>query len=130
MFKPRCQLFCLPPTTHMLLKGQLVHKRISSRLLLEFSHLHSSCNQRGYFRQKTCVDGLSFVLAGLPDDKAWGKKRKQFYGADVDADIGKFCEGFSCVFSNMRRFHAKWHSQICKQSQMSRILTVCDRCGI
>ena len=29
------------------------------------------------------------MLIGLPDEKAWGKKRKQFYGADVDDNIGK-----------------------------------------
>ncbi len=29
------------------------------------------------------------VFAELLDDKAWGQKRKQFYGADVDADIGQ-----------------------------------------
>ena len=30
-----------------------------------------------------------FMLSGLPDQKAWGKKRKQFYGADVDDNIGE-----------------------------------------
>ena len=29
------------------------------------------------------------MLSGLPDQKAWGKKRKQFYGADVDDNIGE-----------------------------------------
>lgn len=31
-----------------------------------------------------------FYLVGLPDLKAWGKKRSKFYGADIsDDDIGK-----------------------------------------
>ena len=29
------------------------------------------------------------MLSGLPDQKAWGKKRKQFYGADVGDNIGE-----------------------------------------
>lgn len=33
---------------------------------------------------------MYFYLVGLPDLKAWGKKRSKFYGADIsDDDIGK-----------------------------------------
>ena len=43
-------------------------------------------NNTSYCNQDICF------LSDLPDDKAWGKNKKKFYGADVEDDIGKtFC---------------------------------------